>query len=392
MSEVPEWFVKALEGILCRELSRSSLPQFRGFSQVCRELGYDLPRTSRGSSMNGPRSARSDTSALDAGGLLSTSRSIGEAHASAALQCALGTDHVIGAETLAVVISKVELGEVAMQMLLPAVLVDAEHPTLEDGEDTFDGVGVDIAPNIFVLPVLNSIVAVELGSDVPVKAALIGQEQALAVDVVAHERHDVGDGGTLDMEGADLSAALDKVENRPLVPIAALGLLPTLLQADVGLIDLDLNASAAHGLKMAAPHGLTDAMREEPSRLDGDAQHTGKLMAADALLARAEKLDRLQPQMQLKVGGLENGADAHGEGLAARIALVEAGAGGLTRELADPLSPFAVRADRPARPQMRFDKRESGVLIMEMIGGEDGLRHGLLLDAKPTSKGWVCQV
>lgn len=47
------------------------------------------------------------------------------------------------AERNAVIVAEVELGKVAMQMLLTALLVDAAHAALEDGEHALDGVGGD---------------------------------------------------------------------------------------------------------------------------------------------------------------------------------------------------------------------------------------------------------
>ncbi len=46
------------------------------------------------------------------------------------------------------VVPEIELAQVAVQMLLAAVLINATHTAFEDRKDTFHGVGMDVAPDI----------------------------------------------------------------------------------------------------------------------------------------------------------------------------------------------------------------------------------------------------
>ena len=55
-------------------------------------------------------------------------------------------------------------------------------------------------------------------------------------------------------------------------------------------------------------------------------------------LLASDELDRLKPQMQREVAVLEDGADPHGEGLPAGVALAEARTAALAGQAADPLS------------------------------------------------------
>lgn len=48
----------------------------------------------------------------------------------------------MSAELLAVAVAEIELSEVAMQVRLADVLVNAVHPAFQDREETFDGVGM----------------------------------------------------------------------------------------------------------------------------------------------------------------------------------------------------------------------------------------------------------
>lgn len=75
----------------------------------------------------------------------STSRLIGQPLAFHALQKVIGALYVIDAKRDAIVIAKVELGEIAVQVIMRAMLIHTFHATLENREETFDGVGMDAA-------------------------------------------------------------------------------------------------------------------------------------------------------------------------------------------------------------------------------------------------------
>src|SRR5216684_4813352 len=65
-------------------------------------------------------------------------------------------------------------------------------------------------------------------------------------------------------------------------------------------------ARAKRYSKITRAHGLTNAMRREPRRLDRTAQRARKLVAGNPFLARAKQKRCLKPLMQLQVSGLEN--------------------------------------------------------------------------------------
>ena len=78
-------------------------------------------------------------------------------------------------------------------------------------------------------------------------------------------------------------------------------------------------------------------------------------MAATAFLARAEHVERLQPQVELYVAGFQHRANLDGEGLATDISLVNAGTRALARQLTYALLLFAARALGAVRPQPGLD-------------------------------------
>jgi hypothetical protein len=84
------------------------------------------------------------------GAPVATNCSVGQPTASGALQGTLGAHHIIDPQLDPVGVPEIELGQVAMEMVLPAMLVDAEHPALEDREEPFDAVGGHVATGVLL--------------------------------------------------------------------------------------------------------------------------------------------------------------------------------------------------------------------------------------------------
>lgn len=129
---------------------------------------------------------------------------------------------------------------------------------------------------------------------------------------------------------------------------------------------------------------LANAMAHKPRGLESHAEGAVKLVRTDALLAGRDQENRLQPEAQRDVAGLENGADLNGERLAALVALVSADPGALTFHLADANAAGAVRADRAGRPDARFNEGISGFFVMELRGGKDRGSHDVFSVSAPS--------
>jgi hypothetical protein len=80
---------------------------------------------------------------------LRTNCSIGEALPLGAFQGQIGTGFVVNAQLGAGVVPEVEFGGVAGEMVFGAVLVNPNHPPLEDAVEAFNGVGVDFPAPVF---------------------------------------------------------------------------------------------------------------------------------------------------------------------------------------------------------------------------------------------------
>ena len=74
----------------------------------------------------------------------------GEALALTASYCCNGAVSVIEPKRGPVVVAKIELCQIAMQMLLCAVLIDAAHAAFENREITFNRVRRYVAARIFI--------------------------------------------------------------------------------------------------------------------------------------------------------------------------------------------------------------------------------------------------
>ena len=74
----------------------------------------------------------------------------------------------------------------------------------------------------------------------------------------------------------------------------------------------------------------------------------------------------------------ENGADLHGEWLAAVVALVNAYPGGLALHLRAVADHAALRAGRAMGPDAGFHVRIGGFFVVEVWGGKTGIGHGRL--------------
>src|SRR3546814_787550 len=125
------------------------------------------------------------------------------------------------------------------------------------------------------------------------------------------------------------------------------------LAADVGFIGLDNLIPAADGTALWVNGAFPQAVEEEPRGFIVGAEHALELKGAHALLAGGHELSGQHPLGQLDLAALHDGADSHGEGLAAFFALMHARTGGLALELGNAVGVgiATVRADGAVRPQ-----------------------------------------
>ena len=235
---------------------------------------------------------------------------------------------------------------------------------------------------------IHLIVLRKLIAKASVAHGLIGHDVSFAVHIGANNRHNVLFPDALDVERTGCASALNEGKDSVLVASAALDL-EALFAANVGFVNLDDPASAAHWGKRAIAHCFADTVSEEPSGFHAAREKALNLAGRNALLARTHKVDDLQPKVQRQVRTLEDGSLPNGELPLAFVATVKAKAARFTLHLMNALrvSVAAMRASRDMRPQRALDIRKSGDFVIEAGIVESGIGHGNLLWSKPTSWG-----
>jgi hypothetical protein len=144
------------------------------------------------------------------------SRLIGEALPNDAGQRAFRALRIIYVEADAIAIADVKFREVAVKVLLLAVLVNAFHAALENRVIAFNSVSVDfhaafvISVAIFAARMVNGVMLGELASKLGIAVGLIGHDMRLAGQILANDRNDFFFGRGVYNERAGRSAAPHK--------------------------------------------------------------------------------------------------------------------------------------------------------------------------------------
>src|SRR5579885_71455 len=150
---------------------------------------------------------------------------VSEPLAHGAVQHAAGAGGIVNAERRAEAVAIVKLGEVPMQVLGRAVLVDAPHPALEDRERALNRVGVDrgiVRVDVLARTVGDDAMLGERPAVAAVSQVLIGHQTRLAADVGEDDGADAGRGHALDHLTANLAGgAVNDAQDGVLVVEAA---------------------------------------------------------------------------------------------------------------------------------------------------------------------------
>src|SRR5207244_3728923 len=124
---------------------------------------------------------------------------------------AIRASFIIDSNGFPVISSKIELGQIQVQMGLAHVLIDADEAALEYRKEAFQRVGVNIAPDILALGVID---ARMFKSEAPVNPRPIGIEAAFRVKMLPERR---ANGVVIEEYRADMPAALDETQHLPIL-------------------------------------------------------------------------------------------------------------------------------------------------------------------------------
>src|SRR5262245_33091044 len=108
--------------------------------------------------------------------------SIGEALADNAFGRDLGAHEIVVTERSARVVAEVVFRQIAVKVLLAAMLVDALHAALEDREITLDRVRGDGAAHVFLGGVVDRFVASEILVEAAMPTRFIGHDGGFALN------------------------------------------------------------------------------------------------------------------------------------------------------------------------------------------------------------------
>src|SRR5664279_824621 len=145
--------------------------------------------------------------------------------------------------------------------------------------------------------------------------------------------------------------------------------------AYVGLVNFDGFTFAAH-TEMTFAHRFAKPVFHEPSSLVGHLQSAMKLMSADALFAGRHQVSSLEPDMQLDVAALKDGAHGHSEFAFAGATAAQAHASAF--HVSNPVKATTARAMRTLRPHNSLQPRKGGGFVVKVRRGQNG-HNGLPL-------------
>jgi hypothetical protein len=265
-----------------------------------------------------------------------------------------------------------------MQMFLADMLVNAIDAALENREVSLSGIGGRIAADVLLLRVIDSAVTGEPPASLPVHAALVGSQMRSNINFGLKDWAQICGSDLLDMMGTDPPFTFDQSDDGFFRRGISISAVPG-SAADESFVRLNKFALAAERpgvVNVEVHHRFAEAMRQEPCGLQRDAEDTMQLVGAHALLAGAQQVHCLQPDMQFDMAGLEDGADLDSEGFAAGVAFVDANAGALALQRPALVNDAAVRAWPAVGPQSPLDKPISGFFAVKMCGRKDGW-HGV---------------
>src|SRR3954467_14748032 len=101
---------------------------------------------------------------------------VGEAPPNDTGQQNVSPRRIVDPVRLTVGIAEIELREIAVKVLLSSELIDAPHPSLEDREIAFDGVGMGGAAHILAHAVIDSGMPAEAQREGAIMVGFVGHQ------------------------------------------------------------------------------------------------------------------------------------------------------------------------------------------------------------------------
>src|SRR5208282_1003089 len=250
--------------------------------------------------------------------------------------------------------AKRELIHVAMQMLLGNLMVNAIHSALEHSPDAFNAVRADAVLAVLSGSVVDAIVAEEQTIKANVASGFIAENRRADFNVGVNSTLDGCRVGRVHGHRHGASAALPDAQHGSLTDTATpspqflVFVLVGFLPSDVALVYFDDAAQLVKVVVRATR--FAETLQHEPCRLLSNANLFSELQTGNALACGYEQVHRIEPLVQRDVAALEDRPCTDREIKGTGIAAVEAN----LRLLPDAVTALALGAERPVRPEPRF--------------------------------------
>lgn len=269
-----------------------------------------------------------------------------------------------------------ELVNVAMQVFLAGVMIDAMKAALQDSPNRLDAVSGDVPTSPLAFGMVNGTVLEEQTAYAGIRAVFVSVQGrtdfAELVDRALDDRQVVG----FDNKSFRVAAALAHSKNRSLTDRAAslfqflIFVLAAFQTADKSLIDFD-DATQLVNVRSAR---FAETLQHEPSRLLSHADLFRQLQGTNALPRRDEQIHRINPLVQGNMRPLKDSARPDREILFTGVAAIEA-----TLASRDAFRAFADRTNDAIRPQAGFQVETSryrvGNHLKQLKGGYCASTH-----------------
>lgn len=227
---------------------------------------------------------------------------------------------------VAIIQPKGELVNIAANMLLAGMMIDAMQTALKNRPDAFNSVCSDVFPNVLPGAMIDGFVRIDGFVEALIATMFVGMQGRrglyVAMDFMVKTfalcvRNRLCDSAPSAFAHSDNGRLSDDTASGF---HSLINMLIFFFAADICLVDFD--DALQNGWVIAAR--FTEALQEEPSGLLGDSDFLRKLQGRDALAGSDKEIHGVNPFVQRNVGTLEDSAGSDREIFMAWVAAIEA--------------------------------------------------------------------
>src|SRR2546426_7285356 len=107
------------------------------------------------------------------------------------MECVVCPRRIIDAQRRAIAVPKIKFGQITMQMFFATMLIDPAHTALENGKEPLGSIGMGIAANILIEPVIDAVVTRKFTTDLAIVRTLVGHEGCFPSNIGPDDRRNI---------------------------------------------------------------------------------------------------------------------------------------------------------------------------------------------------------